>query len=99
MLTGIDNAFSSELYYKYRCNNHTCRLHITANHVWSKYTYIDEEVKYIGTFKTMEELFEAQTKRFIHSEPILGEVLILTHTQWLDNTFPRWKKIKAYQHW
>ena len=59
----------------------------------------DEEVEYIGTFKTMEELFEAQTKRFIHSEPILGEVLILTHTQWLDNTFPRWKKIKAYQHW
>ena len=69
-ISGIDSAISLELYHKYRA------LNISANHSWKKYTFIDEMNKYIGTFKTMSEL--------IAKNPFLGNVLILTHEQWLD---------------
>ena len=99
LMTGVDSAITMELYIKYRCSATNCHLHISANHVWSKYTYIDEKWEYIGTFDTMQELYEAQTRRFIHSEPEIGEVLIQTHEQWLNKANPNWKKEKRYQTW
>ena len=98
-MTGVDSAITMELYIKYRVNASNVHLHITANHVWHKYTYIDEKAEYIGTFDTMQELYEAQTRRFLHSEPNLGKVLIQTHEQWLNKANPNWKKELRYQTW
>ncbi len=91
-LDGVDSAFTMELYYKYRSP-----MHISANHVWSKYTLIDEKNEYMGTFDSMQELIETYPKR-IKSEP-LGKVLILTHEQWLDKAEPYWREVERYQHW
>ena len=89
-LTGIDSAITFELYYKYRSNN-KCHLHITANHLWSKYTFIDEKDAYIGTFNSMDKLLVKQ--------PFLGNVLIVTHEQWLDKQNPKWRTEPRYQYW
>tara|TARA_B110000858_G_scaffold188471_1_gene234041 strand:+ start:1453 stop:1806 length:354 start_codon:yes stop_codon:yes gene_type:complete len=97
--TGVDSALTMELYRKYACGNHSCRLKISANHYYSKYTLIDEKCNYIGTSDSMEELYKAQTKRYLHSEPYLGNVLILTHEQWLDKQLPMWKEVERYQYW
>ena len=96
-ITGTDNAITMELYRKYGCKADPCHLNISANHSWSKYTFIDEKLEYIGTFKTMDKLYEAQVRRYLHSEPYLGNVLILTHEQWLDKEFPGWRKVERYQ--
>jgi len=92
-LTGTDSAITMELYKKYRLgeNNSSCRLHITANHTWSKYTFIDEKNEDIGTFRTMDDLQE--------KNPFLGNTLILTHEQWLDKANPNWKTVERYQYW
>ncbi len=83
LVTGVDDAMTMELYRKYRCNSHPCHLHITANHIWSKYTFIDEKNEYIGTFNTMEDLLK--------KNPFLGNCLTLTHEQWLDKQNADWK--------
>lgn len=85
MLTGTDSAITMELYKKYRS------MGITANHVWSKYTFIDEKNEDIGTFRTMDDLQE--------KNPFLGNTLILTHEQWLDKANPNWKTVERYQYW
>lgn len=90
-LGGVDSAITFELYKKYRCGDHPCHLHITANHMWSKYTFIDEKDQYVGTFSSMDKLLEAKI--------FLGNVLIVTHEQWLDKQNPNWKTEKRYQYW
>tara|TARA_R100001460_G_scaffold98752_1_gene141696 strand:- start:1015 stop:1347 length:333 start_codon:yes stop_codon:yes gene_type:complete len=91
-LTGVDSAFTMELYHKYRSP-----MCITANHMWSKYTLIDEKNGYMGTFDSMQKLIETYPER-IKSEP-LGKVLILTHEEWLDKANPEWREVKHYQYW
>ena len=91
-LGGVDSAFTMELYYKYNF-----LMRITANHVWSKYTLIDEKCEYMGTFDSMQKLIERYSE-CIKSEA-LGKVLILTHEQWLDKANPEWKEVERYQHW
>tara|TARA_R110001592_G_scaffold311034_1_gene585756 strand:- start:1526 stop:1855 length:330 start_codon:yes stop_codon:yes gene_type:complete len=91
-LTGVDAAMTWELYVKYRSP-----MRLTANHMWDKYTFIDEKNEYIGTFDTMDKLYEAQSRRFIHSKPFLGNVLILTHEQWLDKQNKDWRT--EHTHW
>tara|TARA_R110000764_G_scaffold54201_3_gene118102 strand:- start:1681 stop:1986 length:306 start_codon:yes stop_codon:yes gene_type:complete len=83
-LTGVDDAITMELYKKYRSP-----LRLTANHQWSKYTFIDEKDEYIGTFYTMDKL--------LVKNPFLGNVLILTHEQWLDKQNKDWRT--KYTHW
>ena len=83
-LTGVDAAITMELYVKYRSP-----MHLTANHMWSKYTFIDEKNEYIGTFDTMDKL--------LVKNPFLGNVLILTHEQWLDKQNKDWRT--KYTHW
>lgn len=97
--TGVDSALTMELYRKYACGNHPCRLNISANHYYSKYILIDEKWDYIGTSDSMEELYKAQTKRCLDGKPFLGNVLILTHEQWLDKQLPIWKEVERYQYW
>jgi len=84
LLTGVDDAITMELYFKYRSP-----MRLTANHMWSKYTFIDEKNEYIGTFGKMEDLLK--------KNPFLGNVLILTHEQWLDKQNKDWKT--KYTHW
>jgi len=90
-MSGVDSAITFELYKKYRVNSNKCHLHITANHCWSKFTFIDEKENYIGTFNTMEEL--------IASRGFVGNTLILTHEQWLDKQNPNWRTVPRYQYW
>lgn len=96
-LNGIDTAISSELYHKYRVNNKvgggwdSPLNRLTANHLWDKYTFIDEKSAYIGTFKSMDKVLE--------KNPFMGNVLILTHEQWLDKQNPDWKTVPRYQYW
>lgn len=90
-LSGIDSAITFELYKKYRCNSNSCHLHITANHCYDKYTFIDEKSAYIGTFKSMNKVLE--------KNPFMGNVLVLTHEQWLDKQNPNWKTIPRYKYW
>lgn len=90
-LGGIDSAITFELYKKYRCDGNPCSLHITANHLWDKYTFIDEKNEYIGTFKSMDNL--------LVKNPFMGNVLVLTHEQWLDNQNPNWKNEPRYNYW
>jgi hypothetical protein len=84
-LTGIDSAITFELYKKYRS------LGLTANHMWNKYTFIDEKDKYIGTFRSMDEL--------IKKKSFLGNCLTLTHEQWLDEQNPVWRSEERYWYW
>jgi len=91
MLGGIDAAITFELYQKYRVESNPCHLHITANHTWSKYTFIDEKDAYIGTFHSMDKL--------LTKVPFLGNVLIVTHEQWLDKQNPEWRTTPRYQYW
>ena len=90
-LTGTDSAITFELYKKYRCDSNPCHLHITANHTWSKYTFIDEKSAYIGTFDSMNKVLE--------KNPFLGNVLVLTHEQWLDKQNPEWRNNPRYKYW
>jgi hypothetical protein len=90
-LNGIDSAITFELYIKYRCNANPCHLHITANHLWSKYTFIDEKTAYIGSFDSMDKVLE--------KNPFMGNVLILTHEQWLDKQNPDWRTNPRYKYW
>ena len=83
-LTGVDAAITMELYVKYRSP-----MRLTANHMWSKYTFIDEKNEYIGTFDTMDKL--------LVKNPFLGNVLILTHEQWLDKQNKDWRT--KYTSW
>jgi len=83
-LTGVDAAMTMELYVKYRSP-----MRLTANHQWDKYTFIDEKDEYIGTFYTMDKL--------LVKNPFLGNVLILTHEQWLDKQNKDWRT--KYTHW
>ena len=83
-LTGVDAAITMELYIKYRSP-----MRLTANHSWDKYTFIDEKDEYIGTFDTMDKL--------LVKNPFLGNVLILTHEQWLDKQNKDWRT--KYTHW
>ena len=83
-LTGIDDAITMELY---RFKNRL--FHLTANHMWSKYTFYDEKKKYIGTFDTMDKL--------LLKNEFLGNVLVVTHEQWLDKQNEEWKT--KYKHW
>ena len=84
-LDGTNSAITMELYKKYGDT-----LGITANHMWSKYTFIDEKNQYIGTFiNTSDLLFN----RF------LGSCLIVTHEQWLDKQNPNWKTNPRYKYW
>jgi hypothetical protein len=84
LLGGVDSAITMELYRKYRSP-----FHISANHVWSKYTFIDEKNAYIGTFDSMDKV--------LAKNPFLGNVLVLTHEQWLDKQNPEWRSI--YKSW
>ena len=96
-LNGIDTAITMELYMKYRTPTIKYGVwsdslnRLTANHVWSKYTFIDEEAGYIGTFDSIDEVLERN--------PFLGNVLVLTHEQWLDKQNPEWKTTPRYQYW
>ncbi len=90
-LTGIDAAITFELYKKYNVESTTCYFHITANHLWSKYTFIDEKDEVITTSGTMSKVLE--------KTPFLGNVLILTHEQWLDKVNPEWRTVKRYKYW
>jgi hypothetical protein len=96
-LNGIDTAISSELYSKYRVNSKVGGSwdsplnRLTANHLYSKYTFIDEKSAYIGTFKSMDKVLE--------KNPFMGNVLILTHEQWLDKQNPEWRTVPRYQYW
>lgn len=90
-LSGTDSAMTFELYKKYRCDSNACHLHITANHYYDKYTFIDEKSAYIGTFKSMDKVLE--------KNPFMGNVLVLTHEQWLDKQNPKWKTNPRYQYW
>ena len=96
-LSGIDSAITMELYMKYRTPTIKYGVwsdslnRLTANHVWSKYTFIDEEAGYIGTFDSIDEVLERN--------PFLGNVLVLTHEQWLDKQNPEWKTTPRYQYW
>jgi hypothetical protein len=91
----IDNALTMELYYKYRVNANVGGIwsdslnRLTANHVYSKYTFIDEKKAYIGTFDSMDDV--------LNKNPFMGNVLILTHEQWLDKQNPNWKT--QYKGW
>jgi len=85
-LGGIDSAITMELYRKYRS-----LFHLTANHMYDKYTFIDEKDKSIGTYDTMSELLE--------KNPFLGNVLVLTHEQWLDKQNPEWRVCPHYKYW
>jgi hypothetical protein len=90
-MNGTDAAITFELYKKYRCGGHKCHLHITANHTWDKYTFIDEQKEYIGTFSSMDKVLE--------KNPFLGNVLVLTHEQWLDKQNPEWRTNPRYKYW
>ena len=81
----VNCAITTELYKKYNS------LGISSNHMWSKYTFIDEKDQYIGTFRSMDELLERR--------PFLGNVLTVTHEQWLGKVNPNWKKVERYQYW
>lgn len=95
-LSGVDTAVSSELYHKYRINSNvggdwsSPLNRLTANHIWDKYTFIDEKCAYIGTFKSIDEVLE--------KNPFMGNVLILTHEQWLDKQNPEWRTVPRYQY-
>lgn len=95
-LTGTDTAITLELYSKYSLNDSVGGSwddplnRLTANHTWSKYTFIDEKVAYIGTFNSMDKLLK--------KVPFLGNVLILTHEQWLDKQNPNWRTEPRYQY-
>jgi hypothetical protein len=100
-LNGLDSAMTSELYKAYRCNNtRGCHLHITANHTWDKYTFIDEKDEYIGTFSHMDDIYKSSylNKKGEYSF-CLGNCLVLTHEQWLNKQNPEWKTEPRYQYW
>ena len=85
-LTGIDSAITMELYhYKSRM------FKITANHLWDKYTYFDEDSKYIGTFKTMDSLIS-----FLGT---LTDCRIISHDVWLNKVCPDWTKNPRYKYY
>ena len=96
-LNGIDSAITFELYKKYRLNSKVGGSwdaplnRLTANHTYSKYTFIDEKSAYIGTFRSMDEVLE--------KNPFLGDVLVITHAQWLDEQNPEWRDVQRYQYW
>ena len=96
-LTGIDSAMTFELYHKYRVNSKvggswdSSLNRLTANHYYDKYTFIDEKSAYIGTFQSMDKVLE--------KNPFLGNVLVLTHKQWLDKQNPNWETESRYQYW
>ena len=81
--TGVDSAITGELY-----DNYGSRFRITANHYYSKYTFM--EGGYLGTFDTMDELLKKKS---------LGKVLVLTHEEWLDKMRPDWRDVSHYQYW
>lgn len=85
-LSGIDSAMTSELYRKY-----SGVLRICANNYYSRFTFIDEKEQYIGTFKNMGEL--------LAKRDFVGNVLVLTHEQWLDKQNPEWRTHPRYQYW
>lgn len=93
LLTRVDSAITMELYKKSRNNKSGDYYHslnkLTANHIWDKFTFIDEKSAYIGTFNTMEDLLK--------KNPFLGNVLTLTHEQWLDKQNGDWRS--KYTHW
>lgn len=86
VLSGIDTAISSELYNKY-----SSTFGISSNHMWDKYTFIDEKMCYIGTFDSMDKVLKRN--------PFMGNVLIVTHEQWLDKQNPEWRTVPRYQYW
>lgn len=96
-LTGIDTAITMELYNKYRVNSRVGGNwddplnRLTANHCYDKYTFLDEKIGYIGTFRTMDKL--------LVKNPFLGNVLVLTHEQWLDKQCPNWKNNPRYKYY
>jgi len=96
-LSGIDSAMTFELYHKYRVNSKvgggwdSPLNRLTANHYYDKYTFIDEKSAYIGTFKSMTKVLE--------NNPFMGNVLVLTHEQWLTKQNPNWKSEPRYQYW
>lgn len=96
-LNGIDTAITLELYGRYRINSNcggdwdAPLKRLTANHRWSKYTFIDEKIGYIGTFNSMDKVLKKNL--------FLGNVLILTHEQWLDKQNPEWRTNPRYQYW
>lgn len=91
-LSGTDSAITMELYKKYRSP-----MGISANHMWSKYTFIDEENEYIGTFDTMNDLSEKRPS--VLTEVFKEEVKVLDHVQWLASVNPEWKTVERYQYW
>ena len=94
-LRGVDSAITMELYHKYRINSNVGGSwydplnRLTANHIYSKYTFIDEKNAYIGTFDSIDKVLE--------KVPFLGNVLVLTHEQWLDKQNPEWRNV--YKSW
>lgn len=90
-LNGIDSAITFELYKKYRVQSNPCHFHITANHMWGKYIFIDEKSKYIGSFNHIDDL--------LRKNIFLGNCLVLTHEQWLDKQNPKWRTEPRYQYW
>ena len=96
-LNGIDNAITSELYIKYRVNGSVGGSwdsplnRLTANHFFSKYIFIDEKIAYIGSFDSMDKVLE--------KNPFMGNVLVLTHEQWLDKQNPNWRTNPRYKYW
>ncbi len=84
-----DAAVTFELYKKYNLNATSCYFHIKATNVWDKYTFIDERDETIDSFNTMAKL--------LNHVSFLGNVLVLTHEQWLDFHNPKWRT--EYTRW
>jgi len=84
-MTGVDSAMTFELYMY---NDYMFNL--SANHVWNKYILMNEETKYIGTFRTIEEVLKVKKDL---------KPMILTHEEWLSNQREDWKTHPRYQYW
>ncbi len=95
-LGGLDNAITMGLYKKYRLGNNDLPWNVainrlTANHMYDKYTFIDEKTGYVGSFRTMNKLIE--------KIPFIGNCLTVTTEQWLDKHYKGWRENPRNQYW
>ena len=85
-LNGVDSAITFELYKRYNT-----LLNLSANNLWDKYTFINEEEAKISTYDTMDELLQ--------EKGVVGNVLVTPHDSWLDKQNPEWRTAPRYQYW
>ena len=83
-LNGLDSALSVTLaMYKDRL------FHVTANHLYSKFIYLNED---LGSVVTMRDIDEVAN--YIGNS---SNITIVTHEQWLNANNPGWKD--KYTSW